>query len=199
MFIGILTGFYLSKSFRNHLFNCSRQSCLKILANDQLKFIAKNRRLIYVGVLSENKTFALEKSSEFFPVWNENIQGRVDFYSKSKWSDHNKVSFLMVVEHMHEFFQNDFEWFVLVKEDFFIRTDKFQEFLKSYKSSEHFLFSLNNNVSCLKDFAAVMSSQTLKIIRSHLKNCPKNFSDRKGCIQKILNISCTITKKVIFC
>ena len=110
--------------------------------------------LMFVGVLTA-KDYQSTRAVAINETWAGTIPGRVVFFSGENSNDNStnvddsfvalpgvqdtyppqKKAFLML-KYMHDFYLDQFEWFVRADDDVFIKGEKLAKFLASINSSE---------------------------------------------------------------
>lgn len=128
-----------------------------------------------------------------------------------------KKSFSML-KYMSDHYLDKYEWFMRADDDIFIKGDKLEQFLRSINSSkpqfigqagvgtkeEVGLLSLGSTDNyCMGGTGMVMSQETLRLIKPHLKYCVGNLLTTHEdveigrCVRKFAGIPCTWAFEVI--
>ncbi|KAI8507303.1 Chondroitin sulfate synthase 1 [Branchiostoma belcheri] len=185
---------------------------------------------IYIGILTAKK-YLKSRGVPAYETWGKQVPGKVEFFSAYDPKPQipggvpvvsnipgiddtyppQKKSFLML-KYMHDFYIDDYDWFIRADDDVFIRVDKLQKFLRSVNSSEPFYIGQSGTGKehevgklglgpgdnyCMGGPGVIMSRETLRRISPHISHCLKNlYSPHEDveigrCIKRFANVSCT--------
>ena len=191
--------------------------------------------LMFVGVLTA-KDYKSTRAVAINETWASTIPGKVIFFSGEN-SNYNSTSaddsfvalpgvqdtyppqkkaFLML-KYMHDFYLDQFEWFVRADDDVYIKGDKLAKFLASVNSSElHYIgqsgegredergkLGLSDSKTyCMGGPGVIMSRATLAKVAPNISYCLKNLytshedTELGRCINQFVNVSCTRSSEV---
>ena len=164
--------------------------------------------LMLVGVLTA-KEFVNTRVTAIYETWAKSIHGKVIFFSGENSTSDNimntaiisllgvtdtyppqKKSFL-VLKYMHDFYLNQFEWFVRADDDVYIKGDKLAKFLASVDSSKVYYIGqagkgrkhergklglFDDKTYCMGGPGIIISRATLKKVVPHISYCLQNFT-----------------------
>lgn len=189
----------------------------------------QTKKLILIGVMTAKK-YLNSRIIASYQTWAKTIPGDVIYFSSEGSEDialpglpviglkgvddsypPQKKSFLML-KHMHDVYQDQYEWFMRADDDLYIKGEDLCQFLRSINSSQpHFigqaglgnkeefgLLSLQRNENfCMGGPGMVLSHVVLKKMAVHISYCLKNLYTTHEdveigrCIQKFAFTSCT--------
>ena len=188
-----------------------------------------NRGQIFVGVMTARK-FLKTRVVAAHQTWATTIPGRVMFFS-SEGSEREappdipvvgipgvddsyppqKKSFLLL-KYMHDYFIDDYEWFMRADDDVYVKGDRLSVFLNSVNSSrplfigqaglgnkdEFGQLSLDRDENfCMGGPGMIFSRRTLRLVVPHISYCLKNLYTTHEdveigrCVQRFAGVSCT--------
>ena len=190
--------------------------------------------LMLVGVLTA-KEYINTRLEAINGTWTKTIPGKVIFFSGEHSSSNNyaqkavvtlpgvtdtyppqKKAFLML-KYMHDFYLDQFEWFVRADDDVFIKGQKLAKFLASVNSSETYYIGhsgigrqkekgklglSDSKTYCMGGPGVIMSRATLVKVAPNISYCLKNLytshedTELGRCINQFANVSCTKAKEV---
>ena len=189
--------------------------------------------LMFVGVLTA-KEYINTRMGAINGTWAETIPGKVLFFSgedsTSNSTENNliklpgvtdtyppqKKAFLML-KYMHDFYLDQFEWFVRADDDVYIKGEKLAKFLASINSSElHYIgqsgvgrarekgkLGLSDSKTyCMGGPGVIMSRATLAKVAPNISYCLKNLytshedTELGRCVNHFTNVSCTRNHEV---
>ena len=191
--------------------------------------------LMFVGVLTA-KEFQSTRVVAINETWAKTIPGKVFFFSGEKSKDNSTIaddSFValpgvqdtyppqkkafMMLKYMHDFYLDQFEWFVRADDDVFIKGENLAKFLASVSSSElHYIgqsgegredekgkLGLSDSKTyCMGGPGVIMSRATLAKVAPNISYCLKNLytshedTELGRCINQFANVSCTRSSEV---
>ena len=186
-----------------------------------------NRQFIIVGVMTAEK-FLETRAQAVFDTWGRNVSGNLFFSSQTHQKSKLPVirlpdvddsypplkKSLMMVKYMHDHHIDDYEWFMRVDDDVYIRNDKLVRLLRSLNSFDDMyrgqggagvkkergmLNLLPGDNYCFGGAGVVFSRSTLKKVAPHIKHCllkaPKSHmhedTELGRCIKSYVGIFCT--------
>lgn len=196
-----------------------------------------NEGQIFVGVMTARK-FLKTRVIAAHQTWATTIPGRVMFFS-SEGSEQDappdipvvgipgvddsyppqKKSFLLL-KYMHDYFIDDYEWFMRADDDVYVKGDRLSEFLHSVNSSrplfigqaglgnkdEFGQLSLDRDENfCMGGPGMIFSRRTLQLVVPHISYCLKNLYTTHEdveigrCVQRFAGVSCTWAFEVSYC
>jgi hypothetical protein len=185
------------------------------------------KNFLFVGVMSAQSLLDTRAKASY-ETWVQNLPGKLAYFSSagstSKYSlpivsldgvddsyPPQKKSFMML-KYMHDHYIDEFEWFMRVDDDLYIRPEKIEKLLRSINSSEaqfigqaglgntdeFGLLSLEEDENfCMGGPGIAMSRETLKRVVPHIHTCIKNLYTTHEdveigrCIRQFANVSCT--------
>ena len=190
--------------------------------------------MIFVGVLTAKK-FLNTRMKAINETWAETIPGKVLFFSgEDLLSNSNtqntlitlpgvtdsyppqKKAFLML-KYMHDFYLDQFEWFVRADDDVYIKGEKLSKFLASVNSSEMYYIERSGTgikeekgklglsdgkTYCMGGPGVIISRATLAKVAPNISYCLKNpytsheDTELGRCINHFADVSCTNAKEV---
>ena len=157
-FIGLFVGLDLKRCVGNSYIRYFRSNYFQNNSAGELKKTSGTKNdhpndLMLVGVLTA-KEFISTRMMAINETWAKSIHGKVIFFSGENSTSDNvmdtslislsrvtdtyppqKKSFL-VLKYMHDFYLNQFEWFVRADDDVYIKGDKLAKFLASVDGSK---------------------------------------------------------------
>ena len=197
------------------------------------KTIDERQRLVFIGVMTAQK-YLDTRAKSVYATWGQLIPGKMSFFSRAGSSSAydlplvslpgvddsyppQKKSFMML-KFMHDNYIDQFEWFMRVDDDVYIKPDKLELFLRSLNSSEpHFIgqaglgnkqefgmLSLDTDENfCMGGPGVLMSRRTLQMVVPNISYCLRNlYSTHEDvevgrCVRRFANISCTWSYEVV--
>ena len=133
---------------------------------------------------------------------------------------HLRKNHFLMLQYMHDFYLDQYEWFIRADDDIFILGDKLAKFLASVNSSNlHYighpgagrknekgkLGLLRGKPYCLGGPGVIMSRAILAKVAPHISYCLRNvYSSHEDteigrCIHHFVGISCTRAFEASFC
>ena len=191
--------------------------------------------LMFVGVLTA-KEYQSTRAVAINETWANEIPGKVIFFSGENSKDNStnvddsfvalpgvqdtyppqKKAFLML-KYMHDFYLDQFEWFIRADDDVYIKGEKLAKFLASVNSSElHYIGQAgegreeekgklglsDSKTYCMGGPGVIMSRATLAKVAPNISYCLKNLytshedTELGRCINQFANVSCTRSPEV---
>ena len=236
--IGLVIGLFIGAHFRED----TEKSLIQKLTNyyngssdtDEKETHHNHTSMMFVGVLTA-KEYINTRMESINGTWAETIPGKVLFFSgedsisNSSTQDTlvtlpgvkdsyppQKKAFLML-KYMHDFYLDQFEWFVRADDDVYIRGEKLAKLLASMNSSElHYIgqsgqgrpeekgkLGLSESKTyCMGGPGVIMSRATLAKVAPNISYCLKNLytahedTELGRCINQFANVSCTRNHEV---
>ena len=188
-----------------------------------------SKKLVLIGVMTAKKYLNTRIISSY-QTWAKSIPGHVIYFSSEGSEDialpglpviglkgvddsypPQKKSFLML-KYMHDYYLDQYEWFMRADDDLYIKGNDFGKFLRSINSSHpHFigqaglgnkeefgLLSLDKNENfCMGGPGMVLSRVVLERMAVHISYCLKNLYTTHEdveigrCVQKFAGVSCS--------
>ena len=235
---GLFIGLFLGGSFR--------QDTEKSLVRQFTKYYNRSSEtddkennhihtdLMLVGVLTA-KEYINTRLEAINGTWAKTISGKVIFFSGEDLPSNNyaqnnvvtlpgvtdtyppqKKAFLML-KYMHDFYLDQFEWFVRADDDVYIKGEKLAKFLTSVNSSETYYIGhsgigrkeekgklglSDSKTYCMGGPGVIMSRATLAKVAPNISYCLKNLytshedTELGRCINQFANVSCTKAMEV---
>ena len=224
---GLIVGFNVTLFLKQNqcYFTYKRNFRPRTLANE-VQF--KNRQFIFVGVMTA-ETFLQTRAQAVFDTWGRNVAGKLTFFS-SQTHQKSKLPVislpevddsypplkksLMMVKYMHDYYIDDYEWFMRADDDVYIRNDKLVRLLNSFNSSDDIYLGqagtgakkergmlnlLPGENYCMGGPGVVFSRSVLKKVAPHIEHCllqaPKSHMHEDielgRCVKRYVGISCT--------
>ncbi|KAI0989914.1 hypothetical protein GJ496_006570 [Pomphorhynchus laevis] len=209
------------KTCMNSIFG-SRRSGSSMINTESLE-----RKLVLVAVMTSAK-FVNTRIPVIMDTWFKDIPGKVIFYSSEKTVAKRNIplvrlkgvtdiyppqkkSFLMM-KHLYDNFGNNYEWFMRVDDDMYIKADKLQNFLSSMDSRNAYfigqpgmgILSEKGKIGlgprdnfCMGGPGMIISKTTLQRFVPHISECLLDLRSLHEdveigrCIRKFANVSCT--------
>lgn len=186
------------------------------------------KQLLFVGIMTAEK-FLNSRASGVYNTWGKTVPGKVVFFAGNESGD-STISLplvalsgvddsyppqrksLKMLKYMHDNFIDRFEWFMRCDDDIYIRTDKLEQFLRGFDSSEELfigqagqglpsergLLGLGPTDNfCMGGPGIIMSRSVLKKLAPHLEHCLNNLVSSHEdvevgrCVRKHVGVSCT--------
>ena len=235
--VGLVIGLFLGTYYRKNTEGSLMQKFTKYnngsndINDGELGHIHTN--LMLVGVLTA-KEYINTRMEAINGTWAETIPGKVLFFSgedsTSNSTGNNQIklpgvtdtyppqkkAFLML-KYMHDFYLDQFEWFVRADDDVYIKGEKLGKFLASVNSSElHYIgqsgvgredergkLGLSDSKTyCMGGPGVIMSRATLAKVAPNISYCLKNpytsheDTELGRCVSLFTNVSCTRNHEV---
>ena len=184
---------------------------------------------IFIGIMTARK-FLKTRALAAHRTWATTIPGRVMFFS-SEGSERDapadvpvvgipgvddayppqKKSFLLL-KYMHDYFIDDYEWFMRADDDVYVKGDRLSKFLYTINSSQSLFIgqaglgnkdefgqlSLDRDENfCMGGPGMIFSRRTLQLIAPHISYCLRNLYTTHEdvevgrCVQRFAGVSCT--------
>ena len=184
---------------------------------------------IFIGIMTAKK-FLNTRALAAHRTWATTIPGRVMFFS-SEGSERDapagvpvvgipgvddayppqKKSFLLL-KYMHDYFIDDYEWFMRADDDVYVKGDDLSKFLYTINSSQSLFIgqaglgnkdefgqlSLDHGENfCMGGPGMIFSRRTLQLIAPHISYCLQNLYTTHEdvevgrCVQRFAGVSCT--------
>ena len=203
---------------------------------EEKRELSKNVKLVLVGVQTARK-YLNTRMKAAYETWAQNIPGDVIFFAgeESEGLNHNseipivflsgvhddmyppqKKSFMML-KYMHNFFSEQYEWFIRADDDVFIIGQKLEKFLSSLNSTK--LYSIGqggegrehdrgklglakNIAYCMGGPGIILSRNILDKFVPYIEYCLANLyslhedTELGRCIYQFTGKSCTIAAEV---
>lgn len=149
IFFGIIIGFIISRLMISNDTTCNkRDPIIPLRIIDEENVRAYNNNLLFVGVMTAEK-YLDTRAKAAYNTWGRQVPGKVLFYSSEfSYSKYvplvalkdvddryppQKKSFQML-QHIHDNFIDQYEWFLRADDDVYIRTDRLEHLLRSVDS-----------------------------------------------------------------
>ena len=183
--------------------------------------------LVLIGVLTAQK-YIHSRAVAAYETWVQDVPGKVLFYSSKQTIAPKNIELIsldvddsyppqkksfMMLQHMHQNYGNDYQFFMRADDDIYIRGDLLKQFLKSINAKNKSLYIgqaglgnkhefgalyLNNSENfCMGGPGIIMTAPTLAIVAKHAEDCLRNLYTHHEdvelgrCIHHYANISCT--------
>ncbi|CAG2186702.1 CHSY [Mytilus edulis] len=197
---------------------------------DLNSYIHKNdKRFLLIGVMT-TKNYLDTRVVAAFYTWTNSCSGscKVIFFSSEGSTTEKQIPLvsldgtddsyppqrksLLMLKYMHDNYINNFEWFMRVDDDIFLRGDKIEKFLRSVNSSVPLfigqagfgkkeekgkLFLNRNENYCMGGPGFLFSYKTLRHVGPHVHNCIDNLLTTHEdvevgrCVRRYTGLSCT--------
>ncbi|CAG2229700.1 CHSY [Mytilus edulis] len=197
---------------------------------DLNSYIHKNdKRFLLIGVMT-TKNYLDTRAVAAFYTWTNSCSGscKVIFFSSEGSTTEKQIPLvsldgtddsyppqrksLLMLKYMHDNYINNFEWFMRVDDDIFLRGDKIEKFLRSVNSSVPLfigqagfgkkeekgkLFLNRNENYCMGGPGFLFSYKTLRHVGPHVHNCIDNLLTTHEdvevgrCVRRYTGLSCT--------
>jgi chondroitin sulfate synthase len=186
------------------------------------------KQLLFVGIMTA-ESFLNSRATVVYNTWGQNLPGKLAFFAgnKSGKDSHSlpvvtlngvddsyppQRKSLMMLKYMHDHFIDDYEWFMRCDDDVYVRTDKLEELLRGFDSTEELLIGqagqglVNergqlglgpNDNFCMGGPGVIMSRSVLKKLAPHLEHCLNNMVSTHEdvelgrCVRKHVGVTCT--------
>ena len=193
------------------------------------------KRLLFVGIMTAEK-FLDSRASVVYNTWGKDVPGKIAFFAgnESIGATHSlpvitlsgvddryppQPKSFMMLKYMYDHFINDYEWFMRCDDDVYVRTDKLEELLRGFDSSEDLFIGqagqglqsergklglAPNDNFCMGGPGMIMSRSVLIKLAPHLEYCLKHLVSSHEdvevgrCIRKHVGVSCTWAFEVSF-
>ncbi|VDI54973.1 chondroitin sulfate synthase [Mytilus galloprovincialis] len=203
---------------------------------DLNSYIHKNdKRFLLIGVMT-TKNYLDTRAVAAFYTWTNSCSGscKVIFFSSEGSTTEKQIPLvsldgtddsyppqrksLLMLKYMHDNYINNFEWFMRVDDDIFLRGDKIEKFLRSVNSSVPLfigqagfgkkeekgkLFLNRNENYCMGGPGFLFSYKTLRHVGPHVHSCIDNLLTTHEdvevgrCVHRYTGLSCTWAVEVI--
>ncbi|CAG0884079.1 unnamed protein product [Darwinula stevensoni] len=215
------------------LFGPGTSSCRNGLLSPDARANAKEEKLVLIGVMT-TEAFLRTRVVAAWNTWAQEVpsfaSGEVVFFTSGR-SDLSgleglpvvalpgvddsyppqKKSFVML-KYMHDRRLRDFEWFMRLDDDTYVRAEKLAAFLRSVNSSlPHFIGQTGQGNKeefgrlgldydenfCMGGPGIIFSGKTLELVAPHVKDCLGNLLSTHEdvelgrCVLRFANVSCT--------
>ena len=189
--------------------------------------VEADKSLVMIGVISAQKLLDT-RAMMIHSTWGKRVPGKVHYFSsagsKSKYDlplialpgvddsyPPQKKSFMML-KFMHDNYIDQFEWFMRMDDDVYIRPERLETFLRSLNSSQTLLlgqagqgnaeeFGLlglsNQDNFCMGGPGMIISRAALRAVAANISYCTNNMMTTHEdvevgrCFAKLANISCS--------
>ena len=187
------------------------------------------KQLLFAGIMTAEK-FLHSRASAVYNTWGKTVPGKLVFFAGNRSGLANNhglpvVSLngvddsyppqrksLMMLKYMFDNFIDKYKWFMRCDDDVYIRTEKLEEFLREFDSSEDlFIGQAGQGTAsergqlglgptdnfCMGGPGIVMSRSVLKKLAPHLEYCLKNLVSTHEdvevgrCVRKHVGVPCT--------
>jgi hypothetical protein len=200
--------------------------------NKIFETIEPKNKLVFIIAMTAQK-FLDTRSRAVYETWGKNIAGKIAFFSRAGSKSQYSIpivslpgvddsypplkKFFVMLKYIYDNYIDDFEWFMRVDDDIYIRPEKLETFLRSINSSKPYYIgqagqgskqdfgklSLDHDENfCMGGPGVVISRETLKLVLPHIKTCIKNLYSIHDdvefgrCIKRFAGISCTWSNEV---
>ena len=192
--------------------------------------VEPNKRLVMVGVMTARKLLST-RAHMIYSTWAKRVPGKVHFFSSadsvSEISDDQlplvalpgvddtyppqKKSFMML-KFIYDNYADQFEWFMRMDDDVYVRTERLEAFLNSINSSQPLLIGqpgqgndqefgkldlTNQENFCMGGPGMIFSRAALKIMADNISACTNNMRtfhedlEVGRCLTKLSGYMCT--------
>ncbi len=186
------------------------------------------KQLLFAGIMTAER-FLDTRASVVYNTWGKTVPGKVAFFAgnESAIARHSlpvvtlsgvddsyppQRKSLMMLKYMYDNFIDDYQWFMRCDDDVYIRTDKLEELLRGFDSSEELFIGQAgqglpsergqlglgpNDNFCMGGPGIIMSRSVLKKLAPHLEYCLKNLVSSHEdvevgrCVRKHVGVPCT--------
>lgn len=187
-----------------------------------------SKQLLFAGIMTAEK-FLHSRASVVYNTWGKTVSGKLVFFAGNKSGEARHslpvVSLigvddsyppqrksLMMLKYMYDNYIDDYEWFMRCDDDVYIRTDKLEELLRGFDSSEELFIGQagqgtqsergqlglgSKDNFCMGGPGMIMSKSVLKKLGPHLEYCLKNLVSSHEdvevgrCVRRHVGVSCT--------
>ena len=234
---GLVFGLFIGTHLRNDTERSLTQKFTKYYYEnndtDDKELDHTNTDMMLVGVLTA-KEYIHTRMQAINGTWAGTIPGKVLFFSgedsTSNSTENNLIKLLgvtdtyppqkkafLMLKYMHDFYLDQFEWFVRADDDVYIKGQKLAKFLTSVNSSETYYIGhsgtgrkdekgtlglSDSKTYCMGGPGVIMSRATLAKVAPNINYCLKNLytshedTEIGRCINQFANVSCTKAKEV---